>query len=86
MGWGYYAVGYRPSAIEGLSCSQEICSDYPSCSRKKDGYFVFSDIFKFICDDYDDQYHGADDNCVENIPQVDAPYTMAETGISFQHY
>jgi hypothetical protein len=53
---------------------------------KKDGYFVFSDIFKFICDEYDDQYHGVDHNCVENIPQVDAPYTMAETGISSQHY
>jgi hypothetical protein len=54
---------------------------------KRDGYFVFSDIFKLICDEYDDhQYHGADSNCVDNVPQVDAPYTMAEAGISSQQY
>ncbi|KAK3142106.1 hypothetical protein QOZ80_4BG0342280 [Eleusine coracana subsp. coracana] len=46
---------------------------------KKDGYFVFSDIFKFICDEYDDQYHGADYSCVDNTQQMDAPYAMAET-------
>jgi hypothetical protein len=51
---------------------------------KKDGYFIFSDIFKLICDEYDDQYHVSDYNCADNLPQVDASYTMAETGISSQ--
>ncbi|XP_062226140.1 nuclear transport factor 2-like isoform X2 [Phragmites australis] len=46
---------------------------------KQDGYFVFSDIFKLICDEYDDQYHVANYSCADNMPQVDAPYTMAET-------
>ncbi|PUZ47959.1 hypothetical protein GQ55_7G207500 [Panicum hallii var. hallii] len=46
---------------------------------KKDGYFIFSDIFKLICDEYDDQYHVSDYNCADNLPQVDASYTMAET-------
>ncbi|XP_062186260.1 nuclear transport factor 2-like [Phragmites australis] len=50
---------------------------------KKDGYFVFSDIFKLICDEYDDQYHVADYSCADNIPQVDAPYTMAETASDY---
>ncbi|TVU15291.1 hypothetical protein EJB05_38803 [Eragrostis curvula] len=50
---------------------------------KKDGYFVFSDIFKLICDEYDDQYHGADYSGVDNIPQVDVPYTMAETASDY---
>ena len=50
---------------------------------KKDGYFIFSDIFKLICDEYDDQYPVADYSCADNMPQVDASYTMAETGISF---
>lgn len=53
---------------------------------KKDGYFIFSDIFKLICDEYDDQYHVSNYNCAETMPQVDASYTMAETGISSQLY
>lgn len=50
---------------------------------KEDGYFIFSDIFKLICDEYDDQYPFADYNCADNMPQVEASYTMAEIGISF---
>ncbi|KAK3144291.1 hypothetical protein QOZ80_4AG0311070 [Eleusine coracana subsp. coracana] len=50
---------------------------------KKDGYFVFSDIFKLICDEYDDQYHGADYSCVDNTQQMDAPYAMAETATDY---
>jgi len=50
---------------------------------KKDGYFIFSDIFKLICDEYDDQYPVADYNCADNMPQVDASYTMAETGSDY---
>nr|CAB3485094.1 unnamed protein product [Digitaria exilis] len=50
---------------------------------KKDGYFIFSDIFKLICDEYDDRYHVSDYNGAENMPQVDASYTMAETGSDY---
>ncbi|KAJ1271836.1 hypothetical protein BS78_06G156100 [Paspalum vaginatum] len=50
---------------------------------KKDGYFIFSDIFKLICDEYDDQYRVADYNCTDNMPQVDSSYTMAETGSDY---
>ncbi|KAG2573287.1 hypothetical protein PVAP13_7KG243100 [Panicum virgatum] len=66
--------------------------DYPVRKRfvqnivlapKKDGYFIFSDIFKLICDEYDDQYHVSDYNCADNLPQVDASYTMAETGSDY---
>ncbi|OEL27586.1 hypothetical protein BAE44_0011396 [Dichanthelium oligosanthes] len=65
---------------------------YPVCKRfvqnivlapKKDGYFIFSDIFKFICDEYDDQYHVSDYNCADNMRQVDASYAMAETGSDY---
>lgn len=66
--------------------------DYPVRKRfvqnivlapKKDGYFIFSDIFKLVCDEYDDQYHAADYNCTDNMPQVDNSYTMAETGSDY---
>ncbi|KAL6651030.1 hypothetical protein ACP70R_009955 [Stipagrostis hirtigluma subsp. patula] len=50
---------------------------------KQDGYFVFSDIFKLICDEYDDQYHGADYSCADNVAQVDAPYNIAETASDY---
>ncbi|CAL5026501.1 unnamed protein product [Urochloa decumbens] len=63
--------------------------DYPVRKRftqnillapKKDGYFIFSDIFKLICDEYDDRYHVPDYNCADNMP---ASYTMAETGSDY---
>ncbi|RCV34479.1 hypothetical protein SETIT_7G162600v2 [Setaria italica] len=66
--------------------------DYPVRKRfvqnivlapKKDGYYIFSDIFKLICDEYDNQYHVPDYNCADNMPQVDASYTMAETGSDY---
>ncbi|KAG2567341.1 nuclear transport factor 2-like isoform X1 [Panicum virgatum] len=66
--------------------------DYPVRKRfvqnivlapKKDGYYIFSDIFKLICDEYGDQYHVSDYNCADNLPQVDASYTMAETGSDY---
>lgn len=50
---------------------------------KEDGYFIFSDIFKLICDEYDDQYPFADYNCADNMPQVEASYTMAEIGSDY---
>ncbi|CAN6268499.1 unnamed protein product [Urochloa humidicola] len=62
--------------------------DYPVRKRfaqnillapKKDGYFIFSDIFKLVCDEYDDRYHVPDYNCADNIPA----YTMAETGSDY---
>ncbi|CAO2042944.1 unnamed protein product [Urochloa humidicola] len=63
--------------------------DYPVRKRfvqnillapKKDGYFIFSDIFKLVCDEYDDRYHVPDHNCADNMP---ASYTMAETGSDY---
>lgn len=45
-----------------------------------DGYFVFSDIFKLICDEYDDHYQVADYSYADNIPRMDVPNTM--TGIA----
>ncbi|TKW05371.1 hypothetical protein SEVIR_7G171400v4 [Setaria viridis] len=66
--------------------------DYPVRKRfvqnivlapKKDGYYIFSDIFKLICDEYDNQYHVPDYNCADNMPQVDASYKMAETGSDY---
>ncbi|CAN6276259.1 unnamed protein product [Urochloa humidicola] len=63
--------------------------DYPVRKRfvqnillapKKDGYFIFSDIFKIVCDEYDDRFHVPDYNCADNMP---ASYTMAETGSDY---
>ncbi|CAN6249325.1 unnamed protein product [Urochloa humidicola] len=63
--------------------------DYPVRKRfaqnillapKKDGYFIFSDIFKLVCDEYDDRCHVPDYNCADNMP---ASYTMAETGSDY---
>ncbi|KAF0923024.1 hypothetical protein E2562_002212 [Oryza meyeriana var. granulata] len=42
------------------------------------GYFVFSDIFKLICDEYD-YYEGADCSHTDNVLQMDAHNTMTET-------
>lgn len=48
-----------------------------------DGYFVFSDIFKLICDEYDDHYQVADYSYADNIPRMDVPNTMTGIGIAF---
>uniref|UniRef100_A0ACD5UTI1 Uncharacterized protein n=1 Tax=Avena sativa TaxID=4498 RepID=A0ACD5UTI1_AVESA len=46
------------------------------------GYFVFSDIFKFICDEYDAHYQIADYGVANNMPEMAAPNTLTETGIA----
>lgn len=61
--------------------------DYPVRKRfaqtmllapQDNGYYVFSDIFKLICDEYD-YYEGADYSHTDNILQMDAHNTMTET-------
>ena len=47
-----------------------------------DGFFVYSDIFKFICDEYDAHYQVADYGFTTNIPNMAAPNILTETGIA----
>ena len=49
---------------------------------KPDGFFVDSDIFQFICDEYDDHYQVADYGYANQFPQMVAHNTMTETGIA----
>uniref|UniRef100_A0A0D9W722 NTF2 domain-containing protein n=1 Tax=Leersia perrieri TaxID=77586 RepID=A0A0D9W722_9ORYZ len=61
--------------------------DYPVRKRfsqtmvlapQANGYFVYSDIFKLICDEYD-YYEAADYSHTDNILQMDVHNTMTET-------
>ncbi|CAM0903844.1 unnamed protein product [Alopecurus aequalis] len=44
-----------------------------------DGFFVYSDTFKFICDEYDAHYPVDDYGFANNIPHMAAPNTVTET-------
>ncbi|XP_040379456.1 nuclear transport factor 2-like isoform X2 [Oryza brachyantha] len=74
-------------AIQMLVTGLVQLKDYPIRKRfaqtmllapQDNGYFVFSDIFKLICDEYD-YYEVADYNRTDNITQIDAHNTMTET-------
>jgi hypothetical protein len=80
-------------AISGLVTGLVQLKGYPSRKRfsqsfilapqvEPDGFFVYSDIFKFICDEYDAYDPVADYGIANSIPHMSAPNTLTETGIA----
>lgn len=86
-------------AIFGLVTGLVQLKGYPSRKRfsqsfilapqvEPDGFFVYSDIFKFICDEYDAQFSDAhylvaDYGVANNIPERAAPNTLTETASDY---
>ncbi|KAM0844320.1 hypothetical protein ACQ4PT_057136 [Festuca glaucescens] len=81
-------------AISGLVTGLVQLKGYPSRKRfsqsfvlapqvEPDGFFVYSDIFKFICDEYDAHYQVADYGFADSIPHMAAPNTLTETASDY---